>query len=81
MADAPNIDQREGDILREMSEVVAALVCFADHMLNSGTAAEYATQLEDRMKQDTQDRKIAWEQKKAEKRKRCDAFPCELFRC
>lgn len=77
MADAPSPDQKEMDIHREMTEVVAALVCFADHMLESGTAAEYATQLLKRMNQDTEDRKIAWQEKKDETRKRCDSSPCQ----
>jgi hypothetical protein len=77
LSDSPAGELQEVDIQREMSEVVCALVCFADHLLSTGTAAEYASKLEDRMRQDFEDHRIAWQKKVDEKRKRCVA-PSEL---
>lgn len=72
LSDSPCEEHQEMEVLREMSEVVSALICFADHMLEAGTAAEYASKLMDRMKQDAEDRKIAWQEMVEEKRARYD---------
>lgn len=68
LSNAPCGNSHPMAIYQEMSEVVSALVCFANHVLEAGTSAEYATKLMDRMKQDSEDRKLAWQQKVDEKR-------------
>lgn len=77
LSDSPAGESQEVEILREMSEVVAALVCFADHIIEAGTATEYAAKLMDRMKQDCEDRKVAWQQIVTEKQMRYDASALE----
>jgi hypothetical protein len=70
LSDAPSADAQQLGVFREQSEVVAALVCFADHLLETGTAAEYAEKLAHRMQQESDERKIAWQQEVENKRRR-----------
>lgn len=72
LSSAPASELQDLEIRRQMSQVVSALVCFADHVLAAGTSAEYATKLLERMRQDSEDRKKAWQAKVKEKRKLCE---------
>jgi hypothetical protein len=70
LSDAPSADTQQLGVFREQSEVVSALVCFADHLLETGTAAEYAEKLGHCMQQEADERKIAWQQEVENKRRR-----------